>query len=259
MSLVDQMMLTRTVRHAAILVVWAVTACSPGPRVQTAAVGSPAIASASAANLGVEVDHVMVAIDSLERGIALLRAATGLAPSYGGAHPGRGTQNALLSLGAGRYLELIAPNPEDAAGAAQAADFATFRVLTPIGWAVRTHDVNSLRAALVGRGLAGGQVVPGARLRPDGRTLRWRTLTPWGVPAGLLPFFIEWDPAGPHPSSDSPIGCTLAGLSLASPSPDSLRAMLIRAGARISVTAAPREAMSLTLDCPAGRVTLGGQ
>jgi len=56
------------------------------------------------------VDHVIVSIDSLERGMAMLEQRTGVAPMMGAVHPGRGTRNALLSLGPTTYLELLAPN-----------------------------------------------------------------------------------------------------------------------------------------------------
>jgi hypothetical protein len=236
-------------------------ACTPARRAERPAGAPQPIASArptveTTAELAADVDHVIVGIDTLARGIELLRQATGLTAVYGGAHPGRGTQNALLSLGRGVYLELMAPNPQDAAGAARAPEFASLRTLTPIGWAVKMRHADSLSAALHSRGLPGGVAQPGARHRPDGTTLRWRTLNPWGLPTGVLPFFIEWDPAGVHPSTDAPAGCTLAGLTLSSPSPDSLRALLARAELRVPVTHAARDALSLTLDCPTGRVYL---
>src|SRR5215218_9908409 len=64
------------------------------------------------------LDHVILGIDSLERGMRLLREATGVAPVVGGVHPGRGTRNALMALGDGRYLELLAPNYADTASVA---------------------------------------------------------------------------------------------------------------------------------------------
>ena len=223
--------------------------------------GTTLASRAGAQSLGTvapDLDHVIVGIDSLERGIALLRAATGIAPAVGGVHPGRGTRNALLSLGGGRYLELMAPDPQQPPTPRSAA-LAGLRELTPIGWAARTRNADSVRAALVARALAAGPVLPGERARPDGVTLRWRTLD-WGTDSaefGPTPFFIEWDPASRHPAADTPAGCTLADFALASPSADSVRALLGRAGLRERVAAGARAGIAVTLDCPAGRVRLG--
>jgi Glyoxalase-like domain len=48
------------------------------------------------------VDHVMLGISDLDRGIRELESLTGGRAVYGGEHPGRGTHNALVSLGSER-------------------------------------------------------------------------------------------------------------------------------------------------------------
>jgi len=206
----------------------------------------------------VPVDHVILAIDSLDRGIDLLRNATGITPTQGGVHPGRGTQNALLGLGQGRYLELIAPNPDDTAASARAtaatrgAYFRQFRSLTPIGWAVHVSDVGAERARLLRAGLRPGPITPGSRATGDRRLLRWQTLNPWGQERGVLPFVIAWDATTPHPSATAPAGCVLSGLQIVSPSADSLRSAFVRAGWPVSIVRGAPEHLELTLACPDG-------
>jgi len=206
----------------------------------------------------VPVDHVILAVDTLERGIELLRNATGLTPIHGGVHPGRGTQNALLGLGQGRYLELIAPNPDDTAASARATAAARrvyyrqFRRLTPVGWAVHVSDIGAERERLVRAGLRPGPITPGSRETGDRRLLRWQTLNPWGQERGVLPFVIAWDAATPHPSTTAPAGCALSGLQIVSPSADSLRSSFVRAGWPMSVVRGAPEHLELTLACPGG-------
>ena len=245
---------TRVTMGATLAAVAALLRTSAGDGRQPSRGATPAVP--------VALDHVILGIDSLERGVALLRAATGVSPVYGGAHPGRGTQNALLSLGDGRYLELLAPNPADtaAASSADARDLARHRTPTPIGWAFHVGDADSARAAFVAAGLEATAVRPGARDRPDGRRLSWRTVVPFGTSLGkaheVLPFAIAWGPGTPHPSSDAPAGCTLERFAIVSPVADSIGALLARAGAPTQVEAGAREHVRIALRCPKGRITL---
>jgi hypothetical protein len=199
------------------------------------------------------VDHVILGIDDLQKGIEELESRTGVRAEFGGVHPGRGTQNALISLGERHYLEILAPNPKEKGGEGT-GELHKLTALTPIGWAARANDLPSTQRLLREHGAQTGEIRPGARKRPDGARLAWKTLDITSPASPLLPFFIEWDHATAHPSATSPKGCRLADLILEDPNPAPLRDALQAAGVGVEVREGKEPRIHLSLACPKGNV-----
>ena len=202
-----------------------------------------------AAAQDVDLDHVILGVPSLALGIETFASLTGVTPERGGRHPGRGTENALVSLGSGHYLELLAP-----IATAESAPALTAVPLNVVGWALHTRALPELISRVRAAGLLMQGPVPGSRQTPTGKLLQWRTAAPDGAGLELAPFVIEWSADSPHPSTTAPSGCRLVELRLAAPEPSTLQRYLGAAGYRGGVEQAATSAATLILDCPKGRV-----
>jgi len=160
-----------------------------------------------------KLDHIMYSAGDLEKGVAEIEALTGVRADYGGSHPGKGTRNALLSLGVDQYLEIIAPDPaQNLSGTMgeelQQQNFTGIRM-----WAAATQGFDLVKKAIDIAGF-GHHVVEMSRTRPDGVELKWQLLFVTEHPFGNhMPFFIDWL-SSPHPSSDCPSGCALTRFSV---------------------------------------------
>ena len=186
-------------------------------------------------------DHILLGTPDLELGIRWVEERTGVRAMFGGNHPGRGTRNALLSLGTRHYLEIIAPDP--AQPNAPPDQFGLKELSAPrlVQWAVHTDDIAAAKRLADAAGVKTVGPQAGSRQRPDGKMLRWQVLGIEQVTT-LVPFLIQWEPGSPHPSSDSPPVGTPRALHFETPQPDELRRILhgINVEADIRPSVSPR-------------------
>ena len=205
-----------------------------------------------------EPDHLVLGCDALGRGAEWVRAALGVEPAPGGAHPGRGTHNLLLGLGPDLYLEIIAPDPaqpEPGAPRAFGLDEPGTREALRGGPALlsfvaRTPALATLLARL---GEGAGTAVPMSR-----GVHRWLFAAPEDAAGGVLPCLIEW-PGNRSAAALLPdSGWRLARLAAEHPEPDRIcRALAERGLVAVPVRAAPAPALLAELERPGvGRVRL---
>jgi len=181
------------------------------------AAGPGFLEAAEIPSVPADLDHILVGINDLNHGIVWMEERSGVRAIIGGVHPGRGTRNALLSLGLRHYIEIIAPDPQQSSASNDLVD--RLRVIQEpqlVGWAAHTNDLAGLAQRLVAAGIAIETPRDGSRTRPDGKTLRWKSFS-LKEDFGVLPFFIEWSADSVHPSQDAPAGCALQHFFLESP------------------------------------------
>lgn len=147
-----------------------------------------------------EIDHVIALVADLDEAADTLLHEHGLGSVPGGRHPGHGTGNRIIPLGA-TYLELMAVvDPLEAVGSPMgrwAAAHTRSEEIRPVALCLRTDDIESVAAML------GEAPLAMSRETPDGTTLSWRLA---GADAmfgpNRLPFFIQWDTAADdHPAA----------------------------------------------------------
>jgi catechol 2,3-dioxygenase-like lactoylglutathione lyase family enzyme len=211
------------------------------------------------------LDHFILGCDDLDRGIAFVEQRTGVRAAFGGVHPGRGTRNALLSLGEREYLEIMAPDPAQnvAPGApvpgsrpSQIAKLRELREPRIIGWAAHPGDLDQFAARLRDARIEFGEPRAGSRQRPDGKVLHWKTLALKDDKDGLLPFFIEWSGESLHPSADAPKGCHLTHFAASAPNTDELTKITERLQLDFPVSFGDKPALQATIVGLKGALTL---
>ena len=214
--------------------------------------------------MAIEFDHLVVAARTLEEGAAWVEARLGAAMTPGGKHATMSTHNRLLSLGPGRFLEVIAVDP-DAPPPGRPRWFELDRPAMRerlargpalVHWVARAADLEGAIAAT-----AAGRLEVLELSRGD---YRWRI----GVPAsgslalgGVSPTMIRWE--GMHPAERLPeSGCWLERLTLRHREAPALLRALAAAGldpASAIDAVAEGEGLAAQVRTPGGIVTLGGE
>ena len=190
----------------------------------------------AASGFPLALDHILLGAGDLDAGILEVERRAGVRAAGGGSHPGAGTRNALLSLGTERYLEIIAPDPQQSdAHSARYAQLAGLKQPRLITWAAHTRDIEGVARRLRDAGIAAAGPNDGSRVRPDGGVLHWRTLGLEDDREGLLPFFIEWGADTVHPSLDAPAGCKLASFKVDNLDSGELRELFQKLGLEVQV------------------------
>lgn len=198
-----------------------------------------------------EFDHLAIAAESLDEGVASIEEALGVALAPGGEHPLMGTHNRLLGLGAGEYMEVIAINPA-APPPGRPRWFALDGFTGPArprAWIARGAD---LRAALTQAPPGTGQVHAFTRA-----AYAWEMAVP---ETGLLPFdglfpaLIGWQSRA-HPADVLPDqGVRLRRLVITHPEAGALRAALapLISDARLAITLGAEPGLAAEFDTPGG-------
>jgi hypothetical protein len=171
------------------------------------------------------LDHLVYATPDLEATCRDLEIGLGVRASAGGQHPGRGTHNALISIGPRAYLEIIGPDPLQPE--TRPVWFGIDQLTAPklITWAVRIDELEAFVKELPPNAEV-GVVRSGSRKTPEGTTLSWQLTEPQIVQGvGLVPFLIEWN-SRQHPAHSAITGPRLVQLRIEHPEPELIRKQL---------------------------------
>jgi Glyoxalase-like domain len=217
--------------------------------------------------MSVQLDHLIVAADSLSQGVAWCEATLGVTPGPGGRHVLMGTHNRLLKIATDAfpdaYLEIIAIDPDapppgrarwfglDAPALQQRLRNHGPRLIHAVA---RSTLLDMHRSGLLAVGQRPGDPVAASRDTPEGR-LEWQILLrdDGGMDcSGALPTLLQWGSRHPAQAmADSGVG--LLKLALCGV-PDQARDVLRLPGVAVSAGAGP--ALRATLATPLGAVTL---
>ena len=164
-----------------------------------------------------QIDHLVIAAETLEQGVIWAKQTFAVDVPAGGFHKTMATHNHLMQLGNDIYLEIVAINP-DATPPSQprwfALDSMTMRESLKHGprlitWMINTTDLNSLVNQAI---FDYGQITELER-----NNLRWKVaLSDDGrlIADGMVPHAIEWQ-TSPHPSRGmADPGCRLKNLTI---------------------------------------------
>ena len=202
-----------------------------------------------------DLDHLLWEEFDLEQAEERFLNLTGVAPAFGGTHPG-GTHNSLLSLGSGRYLEIIAIDPARAEAFGYPTEAPPMFEPSLFTFGVKADDLALVEQLLERVGLSVSDIHQVTREQPDGTVLTWQSLVAGGHGFGkFFPFFTHFM-GEVHPSESSPQGCELLEFSVSHPDAEELSRLYEALQVNVPVFQSDSPQLVAVLSTPKGDITL---
>lgn len=201
------------------------------------------------------LDHFMWAVADLDAGIAAFERLSGVRPGIGGVHPGRGTRNALASLGPDIYLEIIAPDPAQPLAGTPGGELQRLERPCVHAFVAGSRDLPAVQKSYAAHGVK-ADLLDGGRRTPEGGFVRWKILIPAPNEFGsFAPLFIDWLDSR-HPGATSVPGCTLTGFDGGHPDVEKVGALWRALGLLVPLVRADHPFLNADLATPRGLLRL---
>lgn len=204
------------------------------------------------------IDHIVYAVPDLEPALHAFEEKTGVRPAFGGYHADQGTKNAIVNIGQGAYLEIIAIDQANTAIAAprwMGVDLIRAPQITR--WSLKSDHLDVDSKALVDYHPEMGQVQAGHRKTDQGAELSWMMIMPLSHPiVEIAPFVTSWGADSVHPTTNLPQECNLLDLQFTHPNPEILVSLWRALGLRVPIQTGTKPQIGLLLETPKGTVAL---
>lgn len=138
------------------------------------------------------LDHLVIAVNDLDSAIDSYTKLFGYGPSWRGIHRQLGTANALFPV-ENTYLELLASNGEEGAGAAMIKATLELNGEGLAGLVLGTSNINGLKESLLASGVELQDLSLGEGVDSDqGLKRTWKNLfLPFSLTRGMFAFIIQ--------------------------------------------------------------------
>lgn len=187
--------------------------------------------------IGRTVDHIVYAVPNLEQACDELEKGLGIRPVFGGYHQTQGTKNALLNLGNGAYLELLAVDMENKVIPPprwMGVDLIDKARITR--WALKSQNLESDSTYLQSYNSELGKIQGGQRKTQDGSLLKWQLIMPTSTPMmDVLPFMVDWQESSHHPTDRLAEVCPLLEVKIAHPQAEKIQTIFEQLGVQLEV------------------------
>ncbi|MCR9290191.1 MAG: VOC family protein [Bacteroidetes bacterium] len=204
------------------------------------------------------VDHLVYAVPDLQTAMDDLEKLLGIRPNFGGYHTAKGTKNAVLNLGNGCYLEILAvdeENKEISSPRWMGVDLIDKPRMTR--WCLKSNDLEKDSQTLKKYNPEMGEISGGQRKMSDGNLLAWSMIMPLAAPeVDLIPFMVDWRKSAIHPTEWMEDVCRLVALDFSHPHPEIINPILSEFSPNLIISKGKTARITAHINSPNGVVEL---